>query len=591
MPEWEGLARSLRWLSRCWGFGQGVRVGVRTPIRSFRPTMDRLAGLMALACLAVVAVAASTAPSVAQSNPCMPAPPPVCGPVQSATPDATGKFVTETKCIFTSVQQSGINCANNEWLDYPSPFPHGASIVNCPLGVVGLCYIPANSTNVSDLKVVPSEVSALITITDPNAPAQPPLSPYTVSFTCTDGNGLNQPVNNGAQQIIGIVEPAPKGSLDTFCFLGYNDLNPGWSIVIEYVIGPALPQWKTDLRKKRLGTTSDLTGVGSMAVGGVGLIPGVGQGVALGAGLTAILFGGIGVVTGHAAGDPVDPNFTVVVTPVPPHIDVSSFGPATAQLIQNLEQAIALAAAIDTTQNRATSALFAADSASQQLQVNALAGFESQLDVILNELPTQFAAYGQELRSQGVDVTTVTPTQIAALQSLLASGLPSNLQSAANALGIDSTTQQEIAALMANADPGQVDSLLLSRFNSGLLAPPVLPDSSNLPLVAAVLPASRSAVVGNPVTAFATIINAGTSTANKCGIAPDATLPLPIDFSYQTTDPATNALTGTLNTPVDIAAGAAQSRASSSPRRRRRPSRPSSATSFSSAPTPMWRQR
>jgi len=521
--------------------------------------MGRLAGLIALVCLAGVAVAASTAPSIAQSNPCMPAPPPVCGPAKSSTPDANGNFVTETKCIFTAVQQSGINCANNEWLDYPSPFPPGATIVDCPLGTVGLCYIPANSTNVSDLKVVPKEVSAFISITDPNAPAQPPQVPFAVSFTCTDGNALVQPVNNATQQLIGIKIPAPTGPSDTFCFQGYDDTQAGWNITIEYVVGSPLPQWKTDLRKKNLGLASDGFGVGGMAASGVALIPGVGPGAVLGLGLTSILAGGVGVFTGHAAADPVDPNFTVVVTPTPPNVDVSSFGPATAQLIRSLEQAMALAAAIDTTQNRATTALLASDSASQQLQVTALAGFESQLDPIVNQLPAQFAAYGQELLSQGVDTTTITPTQIATLQSLLAGGLTSNLQTAANTVGIDATTQQEIAALLANADPGQVESLLLSRFNSGPLAPPVLPAANNLPLVAAVLPASRSAVVGNPVTAFATIINTGTSTASKCGIAPDATLPLPIDFSYQTTDPATNALTGTLNTPVDIGPGGAQS--------------------------------
>jgi arabinogalactan endo-1,4-beta-galactosidase len=77
------------------------------------------------------------------------------------------------------------------------------------------------------------------------------------------------------------------------------------------------------------------------------------------------------------------------------------------------------------------------------------------------------------------------------------------------------------------------------------------------PLVAAVLPASRSEQVGGTVTAFATMINAGTSTLNGCSIAPAGGLPS--SFLYQTTDPATNALIGSANAPVNIAAGAAQS--------------------------------
>jgi hypothetical protein len=76
------------------------------------------------------------------------------------------------------------------------------------------------------------------------------------------------------------------------------------------------------------------------------------------------------------------------------------------------------------------------------------------------------------------------------------------------------------------------------------------------PVVAAVLPASRSVQVGDTATAFATIINAGTVTATDCGIAPPTGLQA--TFSYQTTD-ASNALTGTVNTPVDIAAGGSQS--------------------------------
>jgi hypothetical protein len=75
-------------------------------------------------------------------------------------------------------------------------------------------------------------------------------------------------------------------------------------------------------------------------------------------------------------------------------------------------------------------------------------------------------------------------------------------------------------------------------------------------LVSAVLPSSRSVQVGAPATAFATIINAGSNTATSCGISNRSFIPA--NFNYQTTDPATNAVIGTPNTPVDIAAGAFQ---------------------------------
>jgi streptogramin lyase len=77
------------------------------------------------------------------------------------------------------------------------------------------------------------------------------------------------------------------------------------------------------------------------------------------------------------------------------------------------------------------------------------------------------------------------------------------------------------------------------------------------PLVAAVLPASRSVEVGNTATAFATIINSGNTAASLCTTA--AISQLPATFLYQTTDPQTNALTGSPNTPTNIPAGASQS--------------------------------
>jgi hypothetical protein len=96
----------------------------------------------------------------------------------------------------------------------------------------------------------------------------------------------------------------------------------------------------------------------------------------------------------------------------------------------------------------------------------------------------------------------------------------------------------------------------LSLFILFLVLAIALPDKAFAALAASVLPTSRSTQVGSTATAFATIINTGPGTATGCFIGPvtsvDAT------FLYQTTDPATNALTGTPNTPADIAEGAAQ---------------------------------
>jgi len=76
-------------------------------------------------------------------------------------------------------------------------------------------------------------------------------------------------------------------------------------------------------------------------------------------------------------------------------------------------------------------------------------------------------------------------------------------------------------------------------------------------LLSAALPASRSILVNGTATAFATMINTGTTTATACSIAPAGSLPA--TFAYQTTNPATNVVTGKVNTPVDIPAGLSQS--------------------------------
>ena len=82
-------------------------------------------------------------------------------------------------------------------------------------------------------------------------------------------------------------------------------------------------------------------------------------------------------------------------------------------------------------------------------------------------------------------------------------------------------------------------------------------EAKELFVVAAILPNSRSVQVGSVATAFATIINAGQQLAMGCAISPITNIPA--IFTYQTTDPATNQVTNSPNTAVDIPARAAQS--------------------------------
>lgn len=76
-------------------------------------------------------------------------------------------------------------------------------------------------------------------------------------------------------------------------------------------------------------------------------------------------------------------------------------------------------------------------------------------------------------------------------------------------------------------------------------------------LVAAVLPSSRSAQVGEPVTAFATMINASGTAGVNCSIAPLD--PLPAGYEFYPTEAGTNAIAGAANTTVNIPASSAQS--------------------------------
>ena len=69
-------------------------------------------------------------------------------------------------------------------------------------------------------------------------------------------------------------------------------------------------------------------------------------------------------------------------------------------------------------------------------------------------------------------------------------------------------------------------------------------------LLAALSPAARSAQVGKTVSLFASIVNKSEDIATGCFIAPHTSIPA--TFTYQSTDPSTNAPSGLPNTPTTI---------------------------------------
>jgi hypothetical protein len=102
-------------------------------------------------------------------------------------------------------------------------------------------------------------------------------------------------------------------------------------------------------------------------------------------------------------------------------------------------------------------------------------------------------------------------------------------------------------------------SRTLAGASTGLNRPQSATFTTNPPLVASVLPLSRSHQAGTFLTAFATIINAGGFPAQLCFIRPPASAPALLGpFIFQTTDPVTNAAIGTPNTPANIAGSGAQ---------------------------------
>jgi hypothetical protein len=95
-------------------------------------------------------------------------------------------------------------------------------------------------------------------------------------------------------------------------------------------------------------------------------------------------------------------------------------------------------------------------------------------------------------------------------------------------------------------------ALLFTLLLAGFAPVPALAQPAASPLLAAVLPNARSVQVGTAATIFATVFNVTNTVLTGCEVALPASAPSGLSLDFQTTDPTTNALTGTINQAVTI---------------------------------------
>ena len=151
--------------------------------------------------------------------------------------------------------------------------------------------------------------------------------------------------------------------------------------------------------------------------------------------------------------------------------------------------------------------------------------------------------------SSSGDVFPLANFGIVTFQSVTANGSNPDLSLSNNAIQLNAGYNTGNPSSPANGD-----SFSVCSGTPATLTPCTFAGGPS-PLAAAVLPAGRSITTNSTATAFATIVNGGSVDGTGCGITALSNLP----FSYQVTNPATNATIGSANTPVNIPAGGSQS--------------------------------
>ena len=124
---------------------------------------------------------------------------------------------------------------------------------------------------------------------------------------------------------------------------------------------------------------------------------------------------------------------------------------------------------------------------------------------------------------------------------------------AGNAVGVFNHTSDVSAQLVGNSFSG-VQTPLEGPGTVTAGATPVLG-----PIYSSVLPGARSVRTGVEATIFATIVNGGNAALSNCAVTLPAAAPASLSMVFQTTNPQTNIVTGTVNNAVSIAANGSQS--------------------------------
>ena len=234
----------------------------------------------------------------------------------------------------------------------------------------------------------------------------------------------------------------------------------------------------------RISANLNIGAAGSATVAAACLLapdPSVSKACAIGAGLTSGLSWLLSAIYGRLALDPSDPNFTVIAVPVTPTLSqqpITAGDGITQQeadalnaLFTNLEQAIGLGRALQTSIDRAQGARDARDAFWEGQQLAAARNFAGQLATLSDQQPGLFASLASALGAAGFQ-QSFTAASIAQFQSSVAlQGFPSSLTQEFAELGADTAIQEEIRQTFLNKNSVDLSSIGGGQFPASLTDP------------------------------------------------------------------------------------------------------------------------